>query len=190
MSITIVEESAEVLDNYSCVSIAFRVESQLRLETILNGWGGLRLIEEKIESPYLKDYDQFETPMDWPKKWDISKWGILLAFDGKNRVGGAAIAYDTREVFMLEGRKDLAVLWDIRIQPSFRGQGIGSRLFQRAIEWAHTRDCRYFKIETQNINVPACRFYANQGCVLGAINRYAYTDHPDEVQLLWYKEIR
>jgi hypothetical protein len=46
------------------------------------------------------------------------------------------------------------------------------------------------KSETQNNNVSACRFYAKQGCVLGGINRYAYPDHPDEAQLLWYKEIR
>jgi len=190
MSITIVEESAEALEDYSRVSIAFRVESRLRLETILNGMGGLKFIEEKIERPYLKNYDQFEHPVSWSQKWDISKWGILSAFDGKNRIGGVAVAYDTKNVLMLEERKDLAVLWDIRIQPSFRGQGIGSKLFQSAMEWARLRGCRYLKIETQNINVPACRFYAKQGCVLGAINRYAYPDHPDEAQLLWYKEIR
>ena len=45
------------------------------------------------------------------------------------------------------------------------------------------------KVETQNVNVPACRFYARQGCVLGAINRFAYPDLPDEVQLLWYKTL-
>lgn len=55
--------------------------------------------------------------------------------------------------------------------------------------WAAARGCRQLKIETQNVNVPACRFYARQGCVLGAINRFAYREFPDEVQLLWYKAI-
>jgi len=43
-------------------------------------------------------------------------------------------------------------------------------------------------VETQNINVPACRFYARQAFVLGAVNRGAYPDLPHDVQLLWYKE--
>jgi GNAT superfamily N-acetyltransferase len=189
MDIDIVEESADILKDYSRISIAFLVESRLRLEAIRNGLGGFNLIEEKIAPPYWKDYDQFEPPVSWPQKWDISKWGILSAFDGKTRVGGAAIAYDTQNVFMLEERKDVAVLWDIRIHPNFRGQGIGAKLFQYVIDWARDRGCRYLKSETQNINVPACRFYSKQGCALGSINRYAYTDQPDEIQLIWYKEI-
>jgi len=48
---------------------------------------------------------------------------------------------------------------------------------------------RYLAVETQNINVPACRFYARQGCVLGAVNRFAYVEFPDEVELVWYKDL-
>ena len=44
-------------------------------------------------------------------------------------------------------------------------------------------------METQNVNVPACRLYARLGCVLGAIHRHAYPSLPDEVQLLWYREL-
>jgi GNAT superfamily N-acetyltransferase len=114
---------------------------------------------------------------------------VLSAFDGDRRVGGVVVAYDTEGVFMLEGRKDLAAVWDIRIQPDDRGRGIGSQLFQRAVNWARTRGCRHLTAETQNINVPACRFYAKQGCELRAIDRYAYPDHPDEVQLIWHMSI-
>jgi hypothetical protein len=45
------------------------------------------------------------------------------------------------------------------------------------------------KAETQNINVPACRLYAKHGFVLGVINRYAYAALPDEVELIWCKEL-
>jgi len=44
-------------------------------------------------------------------------------------------------------------------------------------------------VETQNVNVPACRFYVSQGCYLGAIRRFAYAELPDEVQLLWYRDL-
>ena len=43
--------------------------------------------------------------------------------------------------------------------------------------------------ETQNINVPACRFYAAQGCELRGIHVGAYPEHPEEVQLLWYMDL-
>jgi ribosomal protein S18 acetylase RimI-like enzyme len=90
---------------------------------------------------------------------------------------------------MLAGRDDVAVLWDIRVSPRERGSGIGSALFRAAGDWASARGCRRFKIETQNVNVPACRFYQKMGCTLGAIDRFTYAGQPDEVQLLWWKTL-
>ena len=80
-------------------------------------------------------------------------------------------------------------LWDIRIRPDYRRRGIGSRLFRRAGEWARGKGSRQLKIETQNINVAACKFYASQGCYLGAIHPGIYESLPEEVQLLWYMNL-
>jgi hypothetical protein len=44
-------------------------------------------------------------------------------------------------------------------------------------------------VETQNVNVAACRFYARQGCVLTAVDPFAYPALPGEIQLLWYKDL-
>lgn len=60
------------------------------------------------------------------------------------------IAFNTTGVTMLDDRRDLAVLWDIR--------------------------------------VAAC-FCQRQGCVLGGIRRFAYPQFPQEIQLLWYKDL-
>ena len=38
-------------------------------------------------------------------------------------------------------------------------------------------------------NVAACRFYVRQGCTLGAVNRLAYPNLPNEIQMLWYKDL-
>ena len=75
---------------------------------------------------------------------------------------------------------------DIRVDPAFRGKGIGSACWSER-RWARQRGCKLLKIETQNNNVQACRFYAKQGCELGGILRHAYKDYPQEVELLWYK---
>lgn len=48
------------------------------------------------------------------------------------------------------------------------------------------------KVETQNVNVPACRFYQRMGCRLGEIRQYGYAAVPavaDEVMLNWYLEL-
>ena len=191
MEIKVIEETVEALKDYGRVSIAFRVETRFRVDEIDNGLGGFRLIEERVDPPYVKDYDgdKGEGPTRWRNQWDIDHWGVLSVFHGNQRVGGAVVAYDTKDVLMLEGRKDLAALWDIRVHPDFRGKGIGAKLFQRAVDWAKSRNCRDFKVETQNINVPACRFYAKRGCKLGAINRYAYPNHINEVELIWRMSI-
>ena len=90
---------------------------------------------------------------------------------------------------MLDERDDLACLWDLRVADEYRGKGVGQRLFARALDWARERNCAVFKVETQNINVPACRFYTRQGCELGAINRFAYPESMNETQLIWYRKI-
>ena len=188
MAIEIVEQSADSLREYGKVPIAFTVDSRYRVEAVDRGLGGWRLTEEPVAPPYVKDYDDVgdERPLRWSRRWDMSNWVILAAVERGEWIGAAAVARDTPGAHMLEGRTDLAVLWDIRVHPDRRGEGVGSRLFRRAVGWSRTAGSRYLKIETQNINVRACRFYASQGCHLRAIHHGVNEDFPDEVQLLWY----
>jgi ribosomal protein S18 acetylase RimI-like enzyme len=174
---------------YRNIPISFWVTSKLRVEIANRGLEGIRLPEETVSPPYLKDYDVVENVLDWPNHWDISNWAIFLAQSNNNVLGGAVVAWNTPGVAMLEGQVDVAALWDIRIDTQYRGQGIGSALFQQAVKWAAAQGCSRLKIETQNINVPACRFYAKQGCTLSAINLHAYPNLPSEVQLIWSKTI-
>jgi GNAT superfamily N-acetyltransferase len=153
------------------------------------GLGGLHLVEEPVEPPWCKDYDALPEggPVRWAERWDLRSWGLLIATDEERPVGGAIVAWNTDGVNLLEGRADLAVLWDIRVCSERRGQGIGTQLFGAAAEWARSRGCRELKVETQDINVPACRFYARQGCVLRGIDTRAYRPVLlDEAMLLWH----
>jgi hypothetical protein len=47
--------------------------------------------------------------------------------------------------------------------------------------------CRELKVETQNVNVAACRFYAALGCELRFAREEAYPECPGEAQFLWYR---
>ena len=193
--IEIQEGGTNLLDRYARIPIRFTVQSVLRIETIDQGLGGLVMIEEKIASPYVKDYDSQGPdagPLNWPRYFDASRWRFFLATQEGRPLGGAALAMDTPGVAMLENRRDLAVLWDIRVHPDARGRGIGSRLFQHAADRARQLGYRQLKVETQNVNVAACYFYAAQGCTLGAIHRYAYAAFPNvahEAMLLWYLDL-
>lgn len=191
MTVQIVEESPSALADYARVPIAFEVRERLAVRAPDAGLGGLRLVAEPVEVPYPKDYDAEPDhhPAAWPRRFDLTRWGILAAYAGAERAGGAVVAWGTPDVEMLEGRTDLAVLWDLRVAPARRGLGIGAALFRAAERWALARGARWLKVETQNINVGACRFYARQRCVLGAVHRFAYPTLPDEAQLLWYKPL-
>ena len=191
MNVTVREVRQDWLPRYGGIAISFTVETVLSVHLVDEGLGGIVLREERVESPYLKDYDAFEDegPTRWAEKFDISRWAIFMAFENDQPVGGATVAFDTPAVHMLDGRKDLALLWDIRVRPDHRRRGVGSKLFGAAVEWARERGCKQFKVETQNINVGACRFYQKQGCKLGAINLYGYHGCPEaagETMLLWY----
>jgi streptothricin acetyltransferase len=193
MTIEIRELGPDCLEQYAEVPISFRVESIFRLEEMDRGLGGLLLREEPVAEPYLRDYDaEDDLPLSrWRARFDVSNWGFFVAFDEARPVGGATAVWRTPNVWMLDRRDDLAVLWDLRVHPDYRGQGVGKQLFHRVVAWARARECRQLKIEAHNTNVRACRFYAGMGCHLGAINRYAYRDRqfPHEVAVFWYLDL-
>lgn len=189
--VEIVAESAASLADYGRVPTAFAVNHVADVEPDRSEAGDFVLSERELPIPTVKDYDADEgnRPADWAHRFDVTNWGFLSArIDGK-RVGGAVVAFQSPDLDMLEGRNDLAVLWDIRVAPDARGNGIGSALIAAAEEWARGRGARLLKVETQNINVPACHFYAGHGFRLDSVDPAAYADHPDEVQLLWTKSL-
>jgi GNAT superfamily N-acetyltransferase len=189
--VQITEVQVTELDEYASISIAFEVPVVFDVLEQGGDVSDVVLSERVLGAPYVKDYDSIkgDAPNEWPIRFDVSNWGFLVAHIDGRRVGGAAIAFDTPGVDMLDGRRDVAVLWDIRIAAEPRRAGVGSALFRRVEAWARVRGCRRLEIETQNINVPACRFYARQGCTLGAVNRSAYPDLPNEIQLIWFKDL-
>jgi GNAT superfamily N-acetyltransferase len=188
--IEVSDVSATALVEYAGVPIAFEVARVLDVVVRAGGLGGILLSERALAAPYVKDYDAADGgPARWASRFDLTNWGLLAARSGGERVGGVVVAFDTGGLEMLEGRRDLAVLWDIRVAPGARGRGVGTGLFRAAEAWAAARGCRHLKVETQNVNVPACRFYVRAGCELGGVHRFAYPELPEEVQLLWYKAL-
>jgi ribosomal protein S18 acetylase RimI-like enzyme len=191
MQIAIAAEGPDTLDAYATIPIAFRIVETLDPDSPAGQDSLLPYTSRTIEAPIVKDYDAQpgNHPLDWPRRFDVRGWGVLAAYSGEARIGGAVVISECPDINMLDGRVDLALLWDIRVAPAARNRGVGTLLLSAAESWARDHGARVLKVETQNTNVPACRFYASHGFILRTIHRGAYAELPREAQLLWYKNL-
>ncbi|MEN8150415.1 MAG: GNAT family N-acetyltransferase [Planctomycetota bacterium] len=182
------EEPISSLATYGEVSIAFSTETVLDVTDTTDDFA---LTERPLDAPFAKDYDAFpaEHPSNLAARFDLTNAGVLAALRDGRRVGGAIVLYDTPGVDLLEGRTDLVLLLDLRVDTSERGRDVGTALFRAAEDWGRAHGCRELKVETQNVNVAACRFYERVGCRLGKVNRGVYREFPDEDQLLWFRDL-
>jgi GNAT superfamily N-acetyltransferase len=178
------------LAEYGSIPISFQVREVMDVQTAESS-AGFHLTPHSVAQPYVKDYDSGinEGPTGWPLRFDLSPWILVLARSDGEAIGGAAVACRTPALTQLEGRFDLAVLWDLRVRPGVRRRGVGTALFAAAEAWVRESGYQQLKVETQHVNVAACRFYARQGCVLRGVRHGAYADCPDEIQLLWYRDL-
>ena len=188
MTIDVVEESVASLADYARVSIAFEVREIVDVSRTPGG-AGFTLRTRPVDSPWIKDYDADGGPLAWPARFDLSQWALFAARVDGVRVGGAAVVLDAGDVGMREGQRDTSLLWDIRVDPGFRGRGVGRALVEHVERWSVARGARWLEVETQNINAPACRFYERRGFVLREVNADVYPFLPNELQLLWYKRL-
>lgn len=174
------------LKDYARIPIAFDVT-----EVLLPDLRNVALVTRPVAQPWRKDYDTAgQSPTSWPERFDLSGWQFFVAFADGDRVGGAALVTHDPSVDLLEGRDDLGLLWDLRVAPTARRSGVGTALLAAVEERCRQSGLHDLKVETQDINVPACRFYARHGFRLRSIDRLAYPSLPDETQLLWVKSLR
>ena len=77
---------------------------------------------------------------------------------------------------------------ELVVDPEFRGKGVGHALMARAIEWAKGQNLPGLTLETQDNNVPACKFYEKCGFVLGGFDLFAFRNlaNASEIALYWY----
>ena len=192
MYIEIRQIGVDVLPRYAEIPESFRVESILLVKPVGRGLLGFRFTEQKVQ-PYMKwdeSYDDDSGPANWPKQFDVAEWGIFIAFKDSRPVGGVAVGADAPVGLTTPYEdKEAAVLWDIRVQPDERRQGVATKLFKQAADWARKKGYTRLKLETTSTNVPMCHFCAKQGCELAAVHRYGYETAPKakgESMLIWY----
>src|SRR5204863_5687752 len=105
MTIDVAEEPMTALAEYARLPIAFPVDQVL--DVTARAEGGFALSPRSLEVPYVKDYDAIdgEGPLHWSRCFDLSNWALFTARVASSKVGGAAVAFDTPGLTMLEGRR-------------------------------------------------------------------------------------
>ena len=192
MTLTIVEEPPTQLVEYAQVPMGFTVAERFDDQALMALRDDATVQGVAVSPPYWKDYDAYLDghPSEWPRQFDLSRWTILAAYDRTRRVGGAVVIVDDPQIALLRDCPSCALLWDVRVAPDARRQGVGSALLEAAEQRARERGARSLRVETQDVNVPACRFYHAHGFRLERTTHGAYAELPNEVQLLWRKALR
>jgi GNAT superfamily N-acetyltransferase len=188
--VRVVEECPVSLADYARIPSAFEVRSVV--DVVPHSDTGVYELRERIvTAPWVKDYDAIagNHPTDWPARFEMSSWGFFGAWMDARRVGGAVAVLQSSAVGMTGLRGDPAVLWDLRVAPELRGRGVGGALLAAVENWVVHRGGRRLAVETQNINVLACRFYQRHDFLLERASAGMYVGFPEELQLLWAKDL-
>lgn len=175
------------LAEYDQINFAYSSNKKYIIKKLNRGLAGFSL--ELVDIPTYNKNFEVKTS-DWCKNFDISNWKFFGAYYDNEIIAGCVVATKTKDCHMLEGREDLAVIWDIRVKKEYQNVGIGQKLFTLAKEEITKENFKQLKVECQNTNYKAVNFYHKQGMELCAINEYAYKDYPEETQLLWYLDLK
>lgn len=188
MQIDVREETMASIEAYARISTAFHVERQLVCSGDPAAPVGAGLEEVAVASPFVKDYDALpgNHPTDWPRRVNTTRWRVFAAFVGDTRVGGAILIPPKARAT----DRGVAELWDLRVEARWRRCGVARALWATIEAAAIAGRAWALDVETQQINVAACRCYAAHGCVLVRVDASAYPLLPDEVGLRWRKELR
>ena len=171
----IIELNNENLKDVNVTDNAFEVKSRI-IPNIEDGIFRYKL--EQIVKSYTKSYgnDEFDytTYIDNPEKI------VYLAYTGNSPAGQIILRINWNKYAYIE---------DIRVGRDNRRTGIGTRLMEAAVNWAKKGNMPGIMLETQDINVPACKFYESCGFKLGGVDIYLYkgvTPEINEIALFWY----
>jgi ribosomal protein S18 acetylase RimI-like enzyme len=121
-----------------------------------------QLTEEVVAPPLCKRYPFQPSDPAEQANWDHA----VVAEDNERLVGFAAAQY--------AAWNRRAILWHLYVAPNHRGRGVGTRLLDSVEAFAREQGARCLWLETQNVNVPALRFYLRSGFALCGLDTSLY----------------
>lgn len=175
----IVKISEDTIKDIKGLNEPFEIIGRLKPSFVNDEW---TYTEELFAESYQHSYPDDDT--DYSEYVDNPYKAIFLAYVDGAFAGRIVVRKDWNKYVFVE---------DISVVKSYRGQGVGTALMQKTIEWAKSEGMDGLALETQDNNLLACRFYSKCGFVLGSVNTMLYKnlDKPfcDATALYWYLKI-
>ena len=147
-----------------------------------------RLIERPLNPPFVcTDFefdDKERRDIDRRRQTGDGLWLVAEAAHGGRLIGMVDVQQETW--------RKAGWVWNIAVDRSYRGQGLGRTLMGRIIRWGRRKGLRAIILETQSNNWPACRFYQQLGFQLTGLDDHYYTNHDladREVAIFWTYEL-
>jgi len=132
--------------------------------------------EELFAQPYYKKYEDDEIDISYIEE---DEKAVFMYYVENYCIGRIKIRSNWNGYALIE---DIAVVKD------YRKNGVGTALLNKASEWAKEKNFNGLILETQDINVSACRFYAKNHFVIGGIDTMLYSNllTACEIAIFWY----
>ena len=117
--------------------------------------------------------------IDWRDYIERDNRVVYLAMDNDECVGQIRLVKDWNQFAYIE---------NIAVKMTYRKQGIGRMLLEKAERWAKEKELIGLSLEAQNDNLIACRFYRKEGFQLGGVDTMKqYANLQIDLTLYWYK---
>lgn len=132
----------------------------------------------------------FDEPYN--KSYQAEELNLEEYISNPNKVMFYALQDDTikGQILIKKNWNDFCYIDSISVAGSARGMGVATSLLKNAQDWALKSNLKGFMLETQDINLGACRLYIKNGFVLGSVDTILYNNFKtkDEKALFWYKK--
>jgi hypothetical protein len=162
--IEIAESGVDTLAEYASISAAYRVMEIVDLDTSATDSNELAYAKTSVRAPYTKDYDAL------PGNHSL---------DGRRGSMSRIGDFSLRALGCVESG-----------EPSWPAAPASGQRSSRRPKRGHETTAGDPSSPRRRIRMcPACRFYPRAGYSLHDIRRGAYTELPDEVQLIWIKDL-
>ena len=137
--------------------------------------------EQLFDAAFQKTYEDDFSLSDYLDFLSRPKRAVLLFLDEEGVcLGRARVRANWNRYAFLE---------DIAVRASMRKKGVGTALFHAVCAWAKEEGLCGVTLETQDMNLNACRFYQKMGMALGCADTCLYANFPEtknELALFWY----
>ncbi|WP_055109691.1 GNAT family N-acetyltransferase [Paenibacillus ihumii] len=132
--------------------------------------------EEAFPEPYFKQYENEDIDTTYTE--DPGK-AVFLYYVDHMCIG---------QIRLRSNWNGYALIEDIGVSKDWRQQGIGTKLLKKGVQWAKENKHVGLMLETQDVNISACRFYASNSFIIGGVDSMLYSNfsNANEKAIFWY----